>query len=326
MELIPDDIDLSSYMDEPDFRAKVRSAADFRAEVKAALKPPEQAIQHPEILIPKARNTIAFRPGEVTAWVGYNGHRKSMFTSQVALDMAVQGERVLIVSLEMAPKDTMNRMARQATGVAHPSDGLTDRFLDWTDGKLWLFDHIGTISVDHAFALCRYFRDQHQGTHVFLDSMMMICTSEESLDEQKRFSTGVLRLALETGLHVHVVTHCKKPHNEDDSKVPGRYSIRGSSAISDQAHNTIAVWMNKAKYAALEQNPNDNAAHNEPCAVVKCDKQRNGKWEGKLQLWNDGRSLRFCEDRISEVRPYAFLTEPFPHHPAQARAHFGSQP
>jgi twinkle protein len=307
VQMIPDDIDLSAYMDTPDFRAKVRQASDFADQVKAGLRPADKKNRSPRILIPNASETIEFRPAEVTAWVGYNGHRKSMFTSQVALDMAVQGERVLIVSLEMAPATTMQRMVRQATGMAYPPDDLVDRFHEWTNGKVWVFDHLGNITVDHAFALCRYFREQLGGTHVFLDSMMMICESEERLDEQKRFSTGALRLALETQLHVHVVTHCKKPQNGDDSKVPGRYDIRGSGAISDQAHNTIAVWMNKAKYATLEQNPNDMEANAEPCAVVKCDKQRNGKWEGKFKLWNDGRSLRFCEDRTSEVLPYDFL-------------------
>lgn len=309
MKLIADTIDLSAYMDTPDFRAKVRSAADFREGTKKSLRPPEQVERHPEMLIPNAHNTIEFRPGEVTAWVGYNGHRKSMFTSQVALDMAVQDQRVLIVSLEMSPNDTMARMTRQATGVAFPSVSMIDRFHDWTDGRMWLFDHVGTLSVDHSMALCRYFRDQLDGRHVFLDSMMMICTSEERLDEQKKFSTGLIRLAQESGLHVHVITHCRKPMN-GDGKVPNRYDIRGSGAISDQSNNVIAVWMNKAKYETLETNPNDMDAHSEPCAVVKCDKQRGGKWEGKLKLWNDPRSLRFCEDRTSEVRPYAFLTEP----------------
>jgi len=312
MNFIPDNVDLSAYMDTPDFRAKVRSASDFREAVREKLrvKPDGQQEYGSQILLDKARNTLYFKPKHVTAWVGYNGHRKSMFTSQVALDLGVQNERVLIVSLEMDPDETMGRMTRQATGKASPSDAMVDRFYDWAETRLWLFDHVGTISVDHVFALCRYFRDQHQGTHVFLDSMMMICASEESMDEQKRFSTGVIRLAQETGLHIHVITHCRKPSTaQGDTKVPTRYEIRGSGAISDQAHNVVAVWMNKAKYERLEENPNDLDAHAEPCAIVKVDKQRGAKWEGKLALWHHEASLRFCGDRTSPVEPYPFLTQ-----------------
>jgi twinkle protein len=210
----------------------------------------------------------------------------------------------------MDPADTLARMMRQSAGVAQPSDASISAFHRWTDKRLWLFDHVGNLSVDTAMALCRYFRDVHKGTHVFLDSMMMICTSEERLDEQKRFSTGLVRLAQETGLHIHVITHCRKPAAGEESKLPTRYEIRGSSAISDQAHNVVVVWMNKSKYAKLEENPQNMDAHAEPCAVVKCDKQRNGKWEGKIKLWHDESSLRFCDDRSTAVLPYHLFNDP----------------
>jgi len=306
MNFIHDDVDLSSYMEGPDFRAKVRGASEFRDAVKSRMRPKFDAVRAPSMLLEKGRG-IEFRPREVTAWMGYNGHRKSMFTSQMVLDMAVQRQKTLIVSLEMDPAETLLRMVRQASGEKSPSDQTIDAFHDWTDGRIWLFDHVGNLAVDHAFALCRYFAEMG-GTQVVLDSMMMICQSEEKLDEQKLFSTGVVRLAQETGLHIHVITHCRKPQSGGEDKVPTRYDIRGSSAISDQAHNVMVVWMNKAKYAKLEAYPHDPAPHEEPCAVIKCDKQRNGKWEGKIKLWMDESSLRFCGDRMSRVMPYEFLS------------------
>jgi twinkle protein len=306
MNYIPSDVDLDAYVHAVEFNAKVAKPSDFLERVKARLDPAAERAQHPSMLLSKARG-LQFRPGEVTAWVGFNGHRKSMFTSQVCVEMAIQKRRVLVVSLEMDPADTLTRMVRQATGSSEPGNDLITKFHKWGDDKLWLFDHVGRLSVEKAFALCRYFRVEHQGTDVLLDSMMMICASEEKLDEQKAFSTGIVRLAQETGLHIHVVTHCRKPDAKGEERLPTRYDIRGSAAISDQAHNVVVVWMNKSKYARLEENPNDLEAHAEPCAVVKCDKQRNGAWEGKIKLWNHGPSLRFCEDRISAVTPYAFL-------------------
>lgn len=308
-QFIPHDVDLSAHMEGPEFAPKVRPASDFTAKVRANLQGDSESREHHAgMLLEKARG-IEFRPGEVTAWVGYNGHRKSMFTSQVQLDLCVQKRKPLVVSLEMDPAESMTRMVRQATGYARPAPQLIDRFSRWTDGKLWLFDHVGNLAVDKTLALCRYFAAEVGGTDVFLDSMMMICTSEERLDEQKQFATGLVRLAQETGLHIHVITHCRKPAGDDETKLPSRYTIRGSAAISDQAHNVMVVWMNKAKYAKLDENPGDMDAHAEPCAVIKCDKQRNGKWEGKIKLWNDEQSLRFCEDRTSPIEPYHFLLE-----------------
>lgn len=312
MELIPDTVNLDSYMEEPYFRASVRSAADFADLVKADLDPHAPRDSSPGILMEKTRGLIHFRPGEVTVWSGYNGHRKSMFTSQVAIDLAVQRQRVLIVSLEMLPYRTMSRMTRQACGMASPVPQLIDRFHNWTDGRLWLFDHVGRIAPNRALALCRYFSEVLQGTHVFLDSWMMVCSSEENLDEQKQFSTDLCRLAQETGLHVHVVAHCRKPSSgagHGEHKPPSRYDIRGSGAISDQAANVLSVWMNKEKFAKLDANPHDLEALSQPCGILKCDKQRNGSWEGSIKLWHDPASLRFCEDRTSQVEPYHFITE-----------------
>jgi twinkle protein len=208
----------------------------------------------------------------------------------------------------MLPHKTMSRMTKQCTGLNDPAPSVIERFHEWTDGKIWLFNHMGRISPEKALGMCRYFKHELDGGHIFLDSWMMICNSEESMDEQKKLSTDLCRLAQETGLHVHVVAHCRKPGTADgESKVPTRYDIRGSGSISDQASNIFAVWMNKSKFAKLEANQNDSAAREEPCAILKCDKQRNGAWEGSLKLWHDPTSLRFCEDRTSQVTPYPFM-------------------
>ena len=66
--------------------------------------------------------------------------------------------------------------------------------------------------------MCRYFAEELGGSHVVIDSMMMVCASEEHLDEQKQFVTDLVRLSQETGLHVHLVTHCRKPQGGDESR------------------------------------------------------------------------------------------------------------
>lgn len=306
MRTIPDHIDLSDYARAPSFAPKVRPASDFRNGVLEALDPTQEVEErHPSMLSPKARQ-LRFRPREITCWGGFNGHKKSMFTSQVALDLAAQRQRSLIVSLEMSPIATMARMTRQALGQAHPSKLWIGKFHEWTDDRLWLFDHVGRLDVDNALALCRYFASEMNGQHVFLDSFMKICDSEESMDKQKAFTTGLCEVADETGLHLHVIVHCRKPGSGDESKRPTKYDIKGTGSISDQAHNVVMVWSNKAKQEKLERNPNDFDALAEPDAVMSCEKQRNGSWEGALKYWHDPSSLRFCDDRLTRVQPYHF--------------------
>jgi twinkle protein len=252
----------------------------------------------------KAGRFLQFKPGEVTCWAGYNGHKKSMFTSQVALDLCTQGQRVLITSLEMTPAETLVRMSKQCSGAPFPSAKWRDGFKDWTDNKLWLFDHMGRLSPAKVIGMCHYFANELKGAHIFIDSLMMVVGSEEHMDEQKQFMTDLVRVSQETQTHIHLVAHCRKPQSGDESKPPGRYDVRGAAAVSDQAANVVLVWANKAKKAALEVNPHDISKREEPDAMIVVDKQRSDGWEGKLQMWFDERTLRFCDDRMSRIEPY----------------------
>jgi twinkle protein len=312
-KFLVDEIDFEAYLEATEFQAKVIPASDYADSVKKLLDPHAPKSDVPGLLLRKSRDLIKFGPAEVTFWAGYNGHRKSMFTSQVALDLAAQGQRVLIASLEMLPEQTMSRMTRQACGMSNPVPALIDKFHGWLDGRLWLFNHVGRLTPEKSLAMCRYFAEEKRGQHIFLDSWMMICASEEHMDEQKQFCTDLYRLAQETGLHIHVVGHCRKPATTDgENRVPTRYDLRGASAISDQASNVYLVWMNKKKFRKLQANPNDMEALAEPCAVLSCDKQRHAAWEGSLQLWFDTPSLRFCDDRTSPVEPYSMILERSP--------------
>lgn len=302
-ELIPDSLDFAAYERDTQARAKVRRASAYATDLHARFAHKERPQFVAEMFSTKLRDRIVFRPGEVTAWAGYNGHRKSMFTGQVALDLCVARERVLMASFEMAPADTLARMARQCFAVAKPAAESLDAFSKWTDGRLWLFDHIGRITPSECIAVIRYFAEELRGSQVVIDSMMMVCKSEEHLDEQKQFATDIVRAAQEFSLHIHLVTHCRKPQTGEE-KPPTKYDLRGSAAISDQAHNVVTIWANKAKKAALEKDPYDSKALAEPDARVCVEKQRNGEWEGAVKLWFHPASMRFCDDRTSAVEPY----------------------
>jgi len=305
--LSPDAIDFGAWMRSTEIEVRVHKASAFLVELEAefAERPPNA--RRPEMFSTKMRGVLEFRPSEITAWAGYSGHRKSTFTGQVALDLCVQRERVLLMSPEMKPQTTLARMARQAAGVARPSTTILRHFSAWTDGRLWMFDHLGRIAPEQCLAVCRYFAAELGGTQVVIDSLMMICKSEDTMDEQKQFTTDLVRIAQETGLHVHLVAHCRKPASGAEDRRPTKYDLRGSAAITDQAHNVCVIWSNKAKAAKLTANPHDEEALALPDAVVSVEKQRNGAFEGPLKLWFDEASFRFVDDRITSVQPYALI-------------------
>jgi len=115
-EIITDDIDFAAYLRETDPQTKVKPASAWVEELKARLHNPQFERQ---VKLPweKTNSVFSFRDGEVTLWAGQNGHGKSLVTSQVALSLMGQGEKICIASFEMKPQTTLQRMARMFTGT-----------------------------------------------------------------------------------------------------------------------------------------------------------------------------------------------------------------
>lgn len=306
--LIDDEIDFGAYEQATEFKAKVRSASAFADELDAEFSP-RAGGKRIVMFTTKLRNALEFREGEVTVYAGFNGHRKSTFTGQVCLDLIAQRERSLVISLEMPPRKTLARMARQACAIDVPGPDRRREFMRWTDGRLWLFDHVGRLTPGKCLGVARYFANDLQGKHVFIDSFMKVCESEESLDEQKAMVGNLCDLAKETGLHIHLVAHCRKPNGGSEDRPPTKYDIKGSGAISDQCHNVLMVWENKAKRAEADKREPRAEVIAGPDAMVVIEKQRNGEVEGKFAMAIDARSMRFCDDAHCAVDPYDMEAE-----------------
>lgn len=304
-----DSMDFVAYEMQTEHSTKVRKASEFFDDVRQSFAEKDAGKRYPRMTSTKVGRFLEFLPGNVTVWAGFNGHKKSMFTSQVALDLCAAGERVLMASMEMTPGETLARSARQASACGRPSDRWIDDFQQWTNGRLWVFDHMGRVTPQQVLGLCRYFAEELKGRHVFVDSLMMVVGSEESMDEQKQFMTDLVQCAQDTQIHIHLVAHCRKPSTTGETLPPSKYDIKGTSAISDQASNVVLVWCNKAKQQALEKDPGDAGQLEKPDAMVIVDKQRHGSWEGKLSMWFDGYSLRFLDGRMTQAEPYDFHGE-----------------
>ena len=303
--LSPDDMDWEAYERDTEFGVKVRPASHYRDAVRSAFAPRDDAIIMPTMGSTKLGEVLEFRPGEVTLWAGYNGHYKSMLTGQVATDLCTANQRTMVASFEMLVQQTLARQIKQAYGGQHPTSAYIDRFMSWTDDKLWMLDHLGRITPGKLIAILRYFADKLSGVQVIIDSMMMVCASEERLDEQKQFGTDIVRLAKETGMHLHVLAHCRKPGDANgEDRPPTRYDVRGAAALVDQVDNVCMVWRNKPKERKLKVDRNDEHALAQGDLLVVVDKQRNFGWEGKVHLWLDKKSLRICNDRASETIPF----------------------
>jgi twinkle protein len=282
------DVDFTKYYQQHhEDNSKVKRPVDFLDRIMARMNGEHKAYGTP---LPwgKTHQNIRFRPAEVTMWSGYNGHRKSMVLGYAALGFIRAKETVCIASLEMEPAETFLRMYEQATGLGEDQREQDDleKFFLWTDHKLWLYDHVGSMNAERLYGVIFYAAKERGVKHFIIDSLMRIIDGEQGIEvmnAQKNFVTRLCEIAKELDIHIHFVHHMGKPDNE--SKPGSRYNAKGSGAISDNIHNSIVVWSNK-----------DKENKSVPDVVLICDKQRNGEWEGQIPLWFREECIQFISN------------------------------
>jgi twinkle protein len=250
----------------------------------------------------KVSDKWRIRHGEMTIWSGYNGHRKSMLTGFVLLNLLRQGELALVLSFEMMPGKTLARLSRQAVGVAKPTPEYLTKFLDFCADKLWLYDQQGSVTPERVYAVITYCAEVMGVRQFVIDSMMKVIGDEDDYNGQKRFTgelQNIARQLTQNGhpTHIHLITHAKK--TGDESKRPGKQDNRGSGTIVDQTDN----------FAVVFRLPELKEGDTGPDHIVYLDKQRNADdgWEGHIALWFDDRSLQFHENGFEKNKPRAYV-------------------
>jgi twinkle protein len=295
--MMPKDIDFAKYaITRESEKDNIKPTASYFDELKASLQP-NQALQGSSLPWTKTHDNLRFRDGEVTMWHGYSGHKKSMVLGYAALGFIQQNAPVCIASFETKPVKTLARMLKQATGTTQPTEHALNQFIKFTDSKLWMYDKQGTITQDTLFGVIYYAADKLKCKHFVIDSLMRVVAGEEDYNAQKNFVVTLCNIALETGIHIHMVHHNRKG---DESNPAGSQGANGTGAIKDNVHNAIEVW---TKYKDLDaRNKADD--HETPDIYMICTKQREGEWEGAIGLYFQESSLQFSGSKDGGTRSW----------------------
>ncbi|NYT76633.1 AAA family ATPase [Alcaligenaceae bacterium] len=297
--ITPDTFDFRAYMAESEPKAKVLGADTWRDALMASVRNGNK-ITGAMLPWSVTHDNLRFRGGEVTLWQGINGHGKSQLLGQACLGFANQGEPVCVASFEMKPVSTLNRMLRQVAMNDRPSEKMVNGLMDWAKGKFWLYDQLGTVKPEMIYAVIRYCADKLKIKHIVIDSLMKCVRGEDDYNGQKDFVDMLTGLARDLEVHIHLVHHVRKGENEE--KVPGKFDSKGSGAIADQVDQVLTVWRNKKKERAVESlrrqhKEIDLETSDKPDALLICDKNRHGEWEGSVRLWYHHQSLQYVNDK-----------------------------
>lgn len=295
MKMLNDAIDFDAYFaDQVDESAKIRPAAEFVDAVIDRFFGQGKEANWTPLGYQKTEGKFDIRPGEMTIWAGINGHGKTTYLSNIMLNLMQAGHKVCLMSLEMSPAETMSKMVRQAAGTGSPSIAFIKAFHAWTDGKLWIYNHLGRVAPSRALAVATYARKEIGVDHVVIDSLMK-CSAGVATDDyssQRDFVDSLCVLTRDTGLSAHLVCHMRKGENERTA--PGKFDVKGAGEITDLVDNLLIVCMN------LKKPQNEDTQ--EPDAFVMVAKQRHHAWLGSFAFWFDKGSQQFCESKFDRPR------------------------
>jgi len=294
-----DDIDWELWQEETAPKRKIKEKSHYAEQIKEYF---EGSLIKRGSSIPWDEHGffVGIRPSEVSVWAGINGHGKSLLLGQVALSLTAQDQKCLIASFEMRPEITLARMARQATGMKIPSPMALMQFHDWKKDHMYLLDHHGMIDANSMLAVCRYAAGELGVQHVVIDSLMKCVKGEDDFNGQKDFVNSLCAIAQDTGLHIHLVHHMRK--GADEKHLPGKFDLKGSGSITDQVDNVFIVWRNKGK--AQDRQENGVVDESTPDALLICEKQRNGEWEGRMPLWFEPDSQQYVKEQFGRIKLY----------------------
>ena len=277
---------------------ELRRASEYLQEVLERFYPPSGIQEGYESAWDKSRDKIRFRPSELSVWTGINGHGKTQFLGHLMLGLMKQGARVCIASLELKPSLLLSRLIKQASGMGLPSEEYIETITNWFYNKLWIFDLTGTAKAQRLIEVFIYARQRYGIDTFVIDSFAKLDLADDDYKGQKILLNALCDFKNEYNCHIHLVVHPRK--GSDESGMPGKLDTKGSGCITDLADNCFTVWRNKGKEAIVNKiSKNESLTDKEqeklsmPDCLWKCDKQRDGDWEGNLSFWYHPESFQY---------------------------------
>jgi hypothetical protein len=214
-----------------------------------------------------------------------------------------------LISPEFSPELNLARIVQQVIGKSpgEIEESDVNAVLAFLEKNFKVYDAIGAVDIDDLMAVMYFAAEEHGITMAAIDNLTVMKLPSNDVNQgQSELMTSLVQTARQTGVHIHVVCHTRKP-------MPGeqisRYSIRGASQLSDLADNIIMVERNESKEKKLADIKLDEEDRKEvrlqADTRLHCLKQRHGSaWVGVGKLYYSPISMRWYETMKYVDRPF----------------------
>lgn len=236
-------------------------------------------------------------PCGVTIWSGFPGAGKTTLLRQLACHLLQRDQGVFFASLEEHPKHLLVRLAMTAAGTDRPNAHQVQWFIDAYGERLRIWAKVGLTKHRNLLAVIRKLAASGM-THAFVDSLMKLDIATQDWEGQRNFANLVAATAQQTGTHIHLVAHPKKPPAKDED--PDSNDVGGARELSGIADNVLFVRRSKRE----AENPLAEVTG----MRITIAKQRHGFGAlGDITGWFHRHSRQFSIEQFS--RPIRYLPE-----------------
>ena len=213
--------------------------------------------------------TCGIRWGELVTITAGSGLGKSQVLREVAWHiLGNTDDNIGLLFLEEGVKKTgLSLMSLAVNSPLHlpdsPAISDTERraAFDATlgTGRVFLFDHFGSTSVDNILNRVRYMAKGLGCKYVFLDHLSIIVSAQDNSDERKAIDeimTKLRMLVQETNIALIIVSHLKRPSDKghEEGAATSLSQLRGSASIAQLSDMVIGLERNGQHEDLLKRN------------------------------------------------------------------------
>jgi twinkle protein len=202
--------------------------------------------------------TRGFRKGEMVTLTAGSGTGKSSICREWAYHFLQAGLRVGYIALEESLQRTLQGIIGiQLSKPIHLDPTLAteeeikaafDQLLG--TGRLFLYDHFGSMDPDRLIEQIRYLADVEQVDVVFLDHLTIVVSGIADLDERRALDvtcTKLRQVVEQTGIGLILVSHLKRPEGRghEEGAQTSLSQLRGSHAIAQLSDLCVGAERNQ---------------------------------------------------------------------------------
>lgn len=233
-----------------------------------------------------------WRTEELTVWSGQNSAGKSTILNQVMIELAKEGVRSCIASMEMPLYRLGRWLVLQMSGKDDPAEWEIVQSLAELGSSVWAVTNTYSISIEALIDVFSFAVRRYDVGHIFVDSLMKIrMPYAEELRAQKQVVTQLVDFAKEYKCHVHLVAHPRKGARDNTELY--KVDIAGTADITNLAHNVIAL----VRIPKEQREKMENTGKVAYDTLLKVRKNREWGDEGGVKLNFNGGTKLFTEVR-----------------------------